>query len=165
MLFIACSKRATTQESNFDTRRGWTVKCLNANIFVQAKMRILIISGLFLFFLGCGGGSDVSPSAPQITNLKVEPQTICVGSTATISFTLVDANDDEIIWGAGLSTGEHGGVNPSIGNVPSGTTVRTNFDAATSGRHNHQVLLRIVATDIGGLQGESSEIELFVFNC
>ena len=128
-------------------------------------MRIYLITGVLLLFLGCGGGSDVSPSAPQITSLKVEPQTICVGSTATISFTLIDANDDEIIWGAGLSTGEHGGVNPSIGNAQSGTTVLTSFDAATSGRHNHQVLLRIVATDIGGLQGESAEIELFVFNC
>jgi hypothetical protein len=128
-------------------------------------MRILAISALFLVLLGCGGGSDVSPSAPQIVNLKVEPQTICVGTTATISFTLIDANDDEIIWGAGLSSGEHGGVNPSIGNVPSGTTVHTSFDAASSGRHNHQVLLKIVATDIGGLKGESSEIEFFVFNC
>jgi hypothetical protein len=114
---------------------------------------------------GCGGGSDVSPSAPRISGLKVEPQTICVGTTATISFTLNDANDDEIIWGAGLSTGEHGGVNPSIGKVPSGTTVVTSFDAATSGRHNHQVQLRIVVTDIGGLQGDSAEVELFVFNC
>jgi hypothetical protein len=128
-------------------------------------MRIFAIAFLFLLIVGCGGGSDVSPSAPQIVNLKVEPQTICVGTTATISFTLVDANDDEIIWGAGLSTGEHGGVNPSIGNVPAGTTVHTSFDAATSGRHNHQVLLKIVATDISGLKGESSEIELFVFNC
>lgn len=129
-------------------------------------MRPGLTLSLLLLLLGCGGGgSDVSPSAPRITNLKADPQTICVGSAATISFTLVDANDDEIIWGAGLSTGEHGGVTPSIGNVPSGTTVLTSFDAATSGRHNHQVLLRIVATDIGGLQGDPVEIELFVFNC
>lgn len=129
-------------------------------------MRITFLSFLLLILhFGCGGGSDTSPAAPRITNLKVEPELICVGTNAVISFTLTDANEDEIVWGAGLSTGEHGGVNPSIGNVPSGTTVLTNFDAATSGRHNHQVLLRVVATDIGGLQGEPAEIELFVFNC
>ena len=120
---------------------------------------------LLLFLSGCNGGSDVSPSAPRITNLKVEPQVVCVGTNAVISFTLTDANDDEIVWGAGLSTGEHGGVAPALGNVPSGTTVLTNFDASRSGRHNHQVKLKIVATDITGLQGEPAEIDFFVFNC
>ncbi len=128
-------------------------------------MRILLAVFLLLWIVACDGGSDVSPAAPRVTNLRVEPDLICVGTTALISFTLSDANDDEIIWGAGLSSGEHGGVNPSIGNVPSGTTVTTSFDAANSGRHNHQVKLRIVATDIGGLQGEPAEIEFFVFNC
>ena len=128
-------------------------------------MRIVFLVFAIVFVLGCNGGSDVSPSAPRVTNLKVEPDLICVGTTAVISFTLIDANDDEIVWGAGLSTGEHGGVSPALGNVPSGTTVRTSFDAAKSGRHNHTVKLKIVATDIGGLKGESAEVEFFVFNC
>ncbi|MCI0605507.1 hypothetical protein L0156_21190 [bacterium] len=118
-----------------------------------------------LLLLGCGKNSDVAPSAPRIVNLRVEPQVICVGSKADIVFTLTDPNDDEVIWGAALSTGEHGGMSPALGNVPSGTTVTTRFDAATSGRHNHQVKLKIVATDIGGLQAQSVEIDLFVFNC
>ena len=117
------------------------------------------------FILGCNGGSDSSPSAPRITNVRIEPQTICVGDKADIFFTVVDANEDEVIWGIGLSTGEHGGVNPSIGRAPSGTTISTSFDAATSGRHNHTVRVRIVATDIGGLQGEPVEFDVFVFNC
>ena len=119
----------------------------------------------FLLLLGCGKNSDVAPSAPRIVNVRVEPQVICVGSTADILFTLTDPNDDEVVWGASLSTGEHGGVNPALGNVPSGTTVTTRFDAATSGRHNHQVKLKIVATDIGGLQAQPIEVDLFVFNC
>ena len=117
------------------------------------------------FLFGCNGGDNGSPSAPRITNLRVEPQTICVGDKANIFFTLVDANEDEIVWGVGLSSGEHGGVNPSIGRAPSGTTVSTSFDAATSGRHSHTVNVRIVATDIGGMQGEPVEFDVFVFNC
>ena len=129
-------------------------------------MRLFLLIFLFTTLItGCKGGSDVPPSAPRITNLSVTPQVICVGTVADISFIVADPNDDEIVWGVGLSTGEHGGVNPSIGNVPSGTTVITRFDAATSGRHNHQVKLKVVVTDIGGLQGESAEIEFFVFNC
>jgi hypothetical protein len=120
---------------------------------------------LALFLLACNGGSDVSQTAPRITNVRVEPQTICVGKAASISFTLIDANEDEIVWGIGLSTGEHGGVNPSIGRAASGSTVVTSFDAATSGRHNHTVRMRIVATDIGGLQGDPVEFDVFVFNC
>jgi len=128
-------------------------------------MRIFLSILLLIFLLGCGRNSDVAPSAPRIVNLRVEPQVICVGTTANILFTLTDPNDDEIVWGAALSTGEHGGVSPALGNVPSGSTVTTRFDAATSGRHNHQVKLKIVATDIGGLQAQPVEIDLFVFNC
>jgi hypothetical protein len=131
---------------------------------LDAEMRVLFFLTL-LFLIGCSSGMDVSPAAPRVSNLKVEPDLICVGTNAVISFTVTDANDDEIIWGAGLSSGEHGGVNPNIGNVPSGATVVTTFDAATSGRHNHQVELKIVVTDIGGLQGEPAEVEFFVFNC
>ncbi len=128
-------------------------------------MRISLSVLAFLLFFGCGNNSDIAPSAPRIINLNVEPQVICVGSTASIQFTLTDPNDDEVVWGAALSTGEHGGVSPALGNVPSGTTVTTHFDAATSGRHNHQVKLKIVATDIGGLKAEPIEVDLFVFNC
>jgi hypothetical protein len=128
-------------------------------------MRVFLPALFLLLFLGCGKNSDVAPSAPRIVNVRVEPQIICVGSTADILFTLTDPNDDEIVWGASLSTGEHGGVSPALGNVPSGTTVTTRFDAATSGRHNHQVKLKIVAIDIGGLHAEPIEIDLFVFNC
>ena len=128
-------------------------------------MRILLCVLFVLLLFGCGRNSDVAPSAPRIVNLRVEPQVICVGTTANILFTLTDPNDDEIVWGAALSTGEHGGVSPALGNVPSGSTVTTRFDAATSGRHNHQVKLKIVATDIGGLQAQPVEIDLFVFNC
>ena len=128
-------------------------------------MRVYLPALFLLLLLGCGKNSDVAPSAPRIVNVRVEPQVICVGSTAEILFTLTDPNDDEVVWGASLSTGEHGGVNPALGNVPSGTTVTTRFDAATSGRHNHQVKLKIVATDIGGLQAQPIEVDLFVFNC
>jgi hypothetical protein len=124
---------------------------------------LVFIVGVFM--LGCNSGSDVPASAPRITNLTITPEVICVGSVADISFILTDPNEDEIIGGVGLSTGEHGGVNPSIGNVPSGTTVVTRFDAASSGRHNHQVKMKVVVTDIGGLQGQPAEIEFFVFNC
>ena len=128
-------------------------------------MRIFLPALFLLLLLGCGKNSDVPASAPRIVNVRVEPQVICVGSTADILFTLTDPNDDEIVWGASLSTGEHGGVSPALGNVPSGATVTTRFDAATSGRHSHQVKLKIVATDIGGLQAQPVEVDLFVFNC
>lgn len=125
-----------------------------------------VIFGLFLLFLvtGCGGSKE-SHSAPRITNLTVTPQVICVGTTADISFTLVDSEDDEIIWVAGLDSGEHGGVVPATGRVSSGTRVSTKFDAATSGRHNHNVILTIDSADITGLKGQPVKTELYVFNC
>jgi hypothetical protein len=127
--------------------------------------RVLLIAFFALLLSGCGDDSNVSPSAPRIENLRVVPDVICVGTTADISFTVFDANNDEVLWAAKLSSGEHGGVVPSQGLVPSGTTVTTQFDAATSGSHSHNVKLTIQAADDTGLISAPADVDLFVFNC
>jgi hypothetical protein len=121
---------------------------------------------LLTFLLGCGGGSpDQSKSAPRIIDLTVTPAVICVGSTADIAFTLLDSDSDEIVWVAGLSSGKHGGVIPGTGRVHSGTRVTAKFEAATSGRHSHNVTLEIKGADLSGLEADPVKTDLFVFNC
>jgi len=120
---------------------------------------------LTLVIPSCGGGSGGSPSAPRIVDLKVDPELVCVGSKATISFTLMDANNDEIVWVATVSSSVHGGLEPATGSVSAGTRVFTEFDAATSGRHNHTEGIHIEAADTTGLKADPVDSSLFVFNC
>lgn len=133
---------------------------------IITAMRFVLILLLLAAAFGCGGGSGSdTKSAPRILDLTVTPAVICVGTTADISFTLVDSDSDEIVWVAGLNTGKHGGVIPGTGRVSSGTRVTTKFEAATSGRHSHTVTLEIDSADLTGLQSEPVTTDLFVFNC
>jgi hypothetical protein len=125
---------------------------------------LLILAGL----LGCGSSDNsVQPvvEPPSIQNLKINPEVICVGAGAEITFTIADSHPETITWNAVLSTTIHGVVNPVSGTVQSGTTVRTVFKAAKSGRHQHKVTLTVIAVDSNGRQSQPASIDLFVFNC
>ena len=121
-----------------------------------------------LFLAGCASDSGTSrpaPEAPQILNLKVEPQTICVSTAADVSFELIDPNNDPIGWTAGLSTKIHGTLERTEGTDASGTQMQIRFKAATSGRHRHTVTVTVSATDSSGLQAAPAKFDIFVFNC
>ena len=123
---------------------------------------------LMLTSARCGSDSGTSappPEAPQILNLKVVPETICVGTAADVSFDLMDPNQDEITWTAKLSTKIHGILEKTEGTNLSGSHLQFRFKAATSGRHRHSVTLTVSAQDSGGLPAEPAEFDLFVFNC
>jgi hypothetical protein len=123
---------------------------------------------LFLTASGCGsdsGTNSPAPEAPQILNLKVAPETICVGTAADVSFDLMDPNQDAITWTANLSTKIHGTLERTQGTDTSGSHLQFRFKAATSGRHRHTVTLLVTANDAGGLQAEPAEFDIFVFNC
>lgn len=121
-----------------------------------------------LVFTSCGSDSGTNtpvPQAPQILNLKVDPETICVGTAADVTFDLTDPNQDAITWTARLSTTIHGTLELTQGTEASGTRLQFRFKAATSGRHRHTVTLRVTAVDAGGLQAEPAEFDIYVFNC
>jgi hypothetical protein len=123
---------------------------------------------VFLSVAGCSSDSGTSrpaPEAPQILNLKVAPDTICVGTAADVSFDLIDPNQDEITWTAKLSTKIHGSLDKTTGTNASGSHLQFRFKAATSGRHRHTVTLSVAANDTTGLQAAPAEFDIYVFNC
>ncbi len=122
---------------------------------------------LIPLFMGCGGDDAVrpAPEAPQVLNLKAEPNVICVGGASQISFDLADTNQDAITWNLKLSTTTHGVLDKTTGTDPSGTHISVRFKAATSGRHRHRVAATTSATDSGGLPAKDVSVDLYVFNC
>lgn len=137
-----------------------------------SKFRCLFITILFwltILILGCSGsdpvGQNPSLGAPRVQNLQIDPDVICVGSAAEITFEVLDPNQDPITWTIKLNTNIHGSPDKTTGTDVSGSHVDVRFKAATSGRHSHRVTLTVSAADPGGLQAEPASKELFVFNC
>src|SRR5687767_11482902 len=90
----------------------------------QYIFKAFILSLFCLFLSGCGGDSGSNtpaPESPRITNLKVDPETICVGTAADVSFGLMDPNQDPITWSASLSTTIHGTLDQTTGTSASGS--------------------------------------------
>jgi hypothetical protein len=136
--------------------------------FFQPILSIVLSMALLLSAAGCASDSGTNtpaPEAPQILNLKVDPETICVGTAADVTFDLMDPNLDQITWTANLSTKIHGTLDQTQGTETSGSHLQVRFKAATSGRHRHTVTLRVTASDAGGLPAEPAEFDIFVFNC
>ena len=122
-----------------------------------------------LLIAGCGGsdpvGGQAGPEAPSIVDLKIDPEVICVGSSAEITFEVIDPNQDAVTWNIKLSTNIHGSPELNSGTNPSGSFVDVKFKAATSGRHRHRVVMTVSAQDQTGLQAAPQSKDLFVFNC
>jgi len=119
------------------------------------------------FFIGCGGSDPVRsvPEAPQVMNLKADPNVICVGGASNITFDLVDPNQDAVNWNLKLSSSIHGTLDKTSGTDPSGSHISVRFKAATSGRHRHRIAATTTATDPGGLPAQAVSVDLYVFNC
>ena len=135
---------------------------------VQPILSSFLCAILLLAMAQCGsdsGTTEPPPEAPQILNLTVTPETICVGTAADVSFDLLDPNQDEIRWTAKLSTKIHGILEKTEGTNLSGSHLQFRFKAATSGRHRHTVTLSVSAQDSNGLQAKTAEFDFFVFNC
>jgi hypothetical protein len=123
---------------------------------------------LLLCLAGCNSDSGTTtpgPQPPRVTDLAVNPEVICVGTAADVSFNVTDPNQDPVSWSARLSTQIHGILDKTEGTDPSGSHIQFRFKAATSGRHRHFVKLKVNAVDSGGLQAEEAEFEIYVFNC
>ena len=132
-------------------------------------LRRVILAAIALFVVSCGsGGNDpVQPelSPPRIVGLKIEPNVVCVGGSAEVTFTLSDGDPGTITWNAVLNSSVHGTLSATTGTGTDGTIVDIHFKAATSGRHQHRVAVTVIATDSAGRRSEPSTIEFFVFNC
>lgn len=135
---------------------------------MSSKLFIFGVVVSLLTLIGCSGDSGTNipaPEAPVISNLKVNPEVICVGTAADVSFALNDPNQDPVTWSAKLSTTIHGNLEKTSGTDPSGTQIQLRFKAANSGRHRHFVKLTVNASDSGGLNAAPAEFEVYVFNC
>ena len=126
------------------------------------------VAACMFSLISCGGDSGTNaplPQAPSITNLKVDPELICVGTASDVSFVLSDPNQDSITWNAKLSTNIHGTLEKTSGTEPSGAQILVRFKAANSGRHRHFVKITVSATDSSGLQAVPAVFDVYVFNC
>jgi hypothetical protein len=134
---------------------------------MKSLHKLFVLIALVSLIAGCGGSDPVGPSpeAPSIVDLKIEPEVICVGSSAEITFEVVDPNQDPVTWNIKLSTNIHGTPVLNNGTNASGSFIDIKFKAATSGRHRHRVVLTVSAQDQGGLQAPEQNKDLFVFNC
>lgn len=122
---------------------------------------------LIPLFIGCGGSDPVRsvPEAPSVTNLKADPNVVCVGGASNITFDVTDPNQDVVNWNLKLSSSIHGALDRTTGTDASGSHISVRFKAATSGRHRHRIFATITATDPGGLPAPAVSVDLYVFNC
>jgi hypothetical protein len=135
---------------------------------IQDFRFLFFVLCLCSFIAACGGSDPVQnelPGAPRITELKTDPEVICVGSASNISFHVSDPNEDPVTWKIELSSNIHGLPEQTTGTNPSGSEVIIRFKAATSGRHQHRVSMTVSGNDPGGLQAEPAKADLYVFNC
>lgn len=116
--------------------------------------------------LGCREAQEpVDPViAPVIANLSIQPDVVCAGGEAQVSFLVTDPNGDRITWNAKMNTLQHGNVEKSTGTEASGTTVSIRFKAASGSGHRHRVTLTVDGTDEGGTKGDPAELTFSVFS-
>ena len=134
--------------------------------FTKYILAAAMLASLGLLACNSDSGTNTpAPEAPRISNLKADPDVICVGTASEISFDLMDPNQDSISWTAKLSTTIHGNLEKTTGTDASGAHLQIRFKAANSGRHRHNVTITVNAADAGGLPAEPAEFKIFVFNC
>ncbi len=102
--------------------------------------------------------------APVITNLRIEPEIVCAGSGAQITFMVTDPNGDQITWNAKMNTLQHGNIEQTTGTESSGTTVSIRFKAAGGPNHRHRVTFTVDASDEQGTEAEPAELRFSVFS-
>jgi hypothetical protein len=119
-----------------------------------------------LVILGCREAQEpVDPViAPVIANLRIQPEIVCAGGEAQVTFLVTDPNGDRVTWNARMNTQQHGNVEQTTGTEASGATVSIRFKAASGAGHRHRVTLTVDGTDDKGTKGEPAELTFSVFS-